>query len=68
MNPDTDWKIVSPGILELPTTKYRIVHGPEGFTVFWGDEREGPPSKTLGFAKSCASRHMKEMLTMGYEV
>lgn len=68
MNPDTDWKIVSPGVLELPTTNYRIEHGPEGFTVFWGDKREGPPSKTLDFAKWCASNHMRDMLAMGYEI
>jgi hypothetical protein len=70
IQPDIRWVVVEPGVIELPTTAYRITHHPEScmpFKVTWRGEW-CTADITLESAKYGAFRHMQEMLAMGYEV
>lgn len=68
MNPDTEWEVVAPGVLALPTTAYRIRHDMALglFMVFW-QERKVDQAATLDYAKMVAAQHMRDMMAMGYE-
>ena len=72
MEPDTEWRAISPGVLELPGTKYRIEYvggSMQPFRATWDGQRFlGDVHSTLdGIKKNCFS-HMAEMITMGFAV
>lgn len=72
MDPETKWIATAPGILELPTTKFRIEYVAGSyvpFRAFW----DGVPiphsaCTTLRHAQKACSEHMAELITMGFEV
>lgn len=71
-NPETRWTAVSPGVMELPTTKFaiRYVAGSAvPFRVTW----DGQPipdgfKSSLAEAQAAAETHMPELIAMGFEV
>jgi len=71
-NPKTKWIAVEPGVIELPTTKFRITYAPESgipFRVTWNGKRiPGGEQGTLEIAMDVAERHMAELTIMGFEV
>lgn len=68
MEPNIEWKVVEPGIIELPTTSYRIhseITSRTYFIVTWHGNHVGT---YLGLkpAKDRAMFHMAEMIQMGH--
>lgn len=67
MNPDTNWKVLEPGIIHLPTTGFRILYEPNGsFAVEWNGQPRGRCG-TLSTAKSHVDYLMCDLLAMGME-
>lgn len=69
--PETEWISVAPGVLELPTTKFRIAYEAGSlvpFRVAW-DVKAIPQSAHmhLADARAVAERHMAELIVMGFE-
>jgi hypothetical protein len=67
-DPDTEWTAITPGVLELPTTKFRITyHATYGsFRLTWdggGEQAYG----TLQAAKDGAAKRMEDLIAMGLE-
>ena len=73
-DPDTKWTITRPGVMELPTTKFRIEYRPESarfqpFHVFW-DDRLIPRGShsTLEDAQIAARSHAADLFLIGIEI
>ena len=69
MSPDVLWVAIAPGVMELPTTKFRITFVPNGgsFHLNW----DGGGARSYGdlqSAKDGAARWMADMIEMGIEV
>ena len=68
-DPDTDWHVVGPGRIELPTTKFAIQwfrNRECPFILEWdGGSKESYLSLTG--AKNGARRRMRELLAIGIE-
>lgn len=69
---DTRWATVAPGIMELPTTKFRIVYV-AGSAVPFRAEWDGKPIPnhahlTLASAQAAVEANMAELIIMGFEV
>lgn len=63
----TDWTLVEPGVMILPTTKLRIVwDGKRSFILEWDGTSVGACG-TLDGAKDFAGHHMRELTAMGIE-
>jgi len=69
MAPNTLWTAVSPGVMELPTTKFRITYRREtgSYTLTW-DGGGGMVFGDLQSAKEGAVRWMADLIEMGIEV
>lgn len=69
--PDTQWLIVEPGVLVLPTTRFEIVYAEQysaPFRVRWnGREIPGGAHCAVSSAKSAALRHMRELMKIGLD-
>jgi hypothetical protein len=70
-DPSTEWTVVSPGVIELPTTGITIQLMPNWSTghryqVMW-NHREISRTATLDFAKLEAQQWLRELLAMGME-
>jgi hypothetical protein len=70
-DPSTEWTVVSPGVITLPTTGITIQLMPDWSTghryrVMW-NHREVSRSATLDFAKLEAQKWLRELLDMGME-
>ena len=70
-DPSTEWTVVSPGVIELPTTGITIQLMPNwstghGYQVMW-NHREISRTATLDFAKLEAQQWLRELLAMGME-
>jgi hypothetical protein len=70
--PDPRWRIVEPGVLELTTTRFRIIHRPDRqypFQVLWdGHQLPNGDQLTLREAQARAAHHLEELHAMGVEV
>ena len=70
-DPDTDWRIINPGILALPNTKMRIEyrHGHSSpYIVLWdGVQINIGLHSRLGDAKAAAAKHVADMIAIGHE-
>ena len=59
------WRVVEPGLIELPGTKYRIRYTGEcQFRLTWGDKAISV-HPVLWLALNSAARHAQEMIHMG---
>lgn len=67
MDPDVKWTAISPGVMELPTTKFRITYRNGLFTLAWNGEG-GLNYGSLQAAKDGAMMRMGELIEMGIEV
>ncbi len=70
-DPSTEWTVVSPGVITLPTTGITIQLMPDWSTghryrVMW-NHREVSRTATLDFAKLEAQKWLRELLDMGME-
>lgn len=69
--PETRWVAVSPGVMELPTTKFQITYvagSSVPFRVTWdGNDIPAYAHFTLASAQSAVEAHMAELITMGFE-
>lgn len=70
--PEIKWIAVAPGVMELPTTKFRIRHvngSSVPFRVEW-DGKRTPDGEhfTLAEAQVAAENYIDTLMTMGYEV
>ncbi len=70
-DPSTEWTVLSPGVIELPTTGVTIHLMPDWSTghryrVMW-NHREVSRTATLDFAKLEAQKWLRELLDMGME-
>lgn len=69
MEPEILWISVAPGVMELPTTKFRITYKSEtgSFYLTWNDE--GTRSyRDLQSAKEGSNSWMADLIEMGLEV
>lgn len=67
MEPDTDWTIIEPGVLALPTTKLVIRWtGLGSLIVEWNGSPIGAAGD-LDSAKEYARDHMRQLMQMGME-
>lgn len=69
MEPDILWVSVAPGIMELPTTKFRIIYKSHtgNFYLTWNGEGARAYG-TLQSAKEGANSWMADLIEMGLEV
>jgi hypothetical protein len=69
MEPDVMWIAVSPGVLELPTTKFRITYLREhgAYHLTW-DGGGAMSYGDLQSAKEGAARRTADLIEMGIEV
>lgn len=70
-DPNIAWTVITPGVIELPTTGITIELMADWSTghrykVMW-NYREVSRSATLDFAKLEAQKWLRELLTMGIE-
>jgi len=70
-NPQTEWKVVRPGEITLPTTELTIrlrADWEDGhrYQILWKGKEVGE-SMTLNFAKTIAHDWVRDLLTMGIE-
>ncbi len=70
-DPSLEWTVLSPGVIELPTTGITIQLMPDWSTghryrVVW-NHREVSRTATLDFAKLEAQKWLRELLDMGME-
>ena len=68
MSPDVLWVAVAPGVMELPTTKFRITCERGSFPVLTWDGGGARSYGDLQSAKDSAARWMADMIEMGIEV
>jgi hypothetical protein len=69
---DTRWTAVEPGVMALPTTKFRIIYV-AGSAVPFRAEWDGKPIPasahfTLAVAQAAVEQNMAELIAMGFEV
>ena len=72
MIPDTEWTIVRPGVIALPTTRYEIRYFPGSnipFRLHWGggDASFERGYATLDAAKTGALEHARDILALGLD-
>ncbi len=68
MEPETQWVAIAPGMMELPTTKFRITYQ-RGHTYHLTWDRSGAMAYgNLQSAKEGATRWMADLIEMGLEV
>lgn len=69
MEPEILWVAVAPGVMELPTTKFRITYMPTSglYHLTW-DGGGATAYGTLQNAKYGATKWMADLIEMGVEV
>jgi alkanesulfonate monooxygenase SsuD/methylene tetrahydromethanopterin reductase-like flavin-dependent oxidoreductase (luciferase family) len=67
MQPDTEWTIVEPGVIALPTTQFVIRYADGYFTLHHSETKYRGFYGSLEEAKQAANRKMLDLISIGIE-